>query len=351
MDARGVFERFLSSGGTLTAPEAESVFCDLLAGKWEDPQIAALLALIQQRRPTVDELVGGARAMRRFVTVVPAAPEQPGVHGPIIDTCGTGGAPKTFNISTAAAIVTAAAGGPQRVRVAKHGNRSRSGRGSAEVLAALGVNVDAGPDIQARCLDEVGVCFCFAIHAHPAMKYAAGVRKSLAFPTIFNLLGPLTNPGKATRQIIGVYGRSEAEKVARALAQLGATRALVVHGFDGMDEITTRDKTHVFEVQDGDVIATRVDALDFAIPRAPAGTLEARDLPHSVDIVRAVIEANPVPQFAHARSIVLLNAGAALMVAGVAESIHDGMKQAQAAVDAGKATSTLERLVRCSKGA
>ncbi|MCK6476624.1 MAG: anthranilate phosphoribosyltransferase [Phycisphaerales bacterium] len=347
MEVAGVLN-YLLHGQTLGEAEAEAVFCELLEGRMNDPQIAAVLTLIACRGPTVDELVGGARAMRRFVTPVPAAAEQPGMLGPIIDTCGTGGAPKTFNISTAAAIVTAAAAGPSRVRVAKHGNRSRSGRGSAEVLAALGVNVDASPAVQARCLDEVGVCFCFAIHAHPAMKHAATVRRALGFPTIFNLLGPLTNPARATRQVIGVYGREEAEKVAHALARLGADRAMVVHGFDGMDEITTRDRTHVFAVQDGRVYMSAFDAQDAGVARAPAGALEAADLDHSVSMVRGVIEGDDDESLEHPRRIVTLNAGAALMVAGVVAGIVDGMQMAGEAIDCGGAARKLQQLVDAS---
>ena len=352
MDVRGVFSRLLTPPDqgpcSLGEAEAEDVFTGLLEGRWEEPQIAAMLALLQARGPTVDELVGGARAMRRFVTVVPCRGETQGQLGPVIDTCGTGGAPKTFNISTASAIVTAAAGGPSVVRVAKHGNRSRSGRGSAEVLGALGVNVDASHEVQARCLDELGVCFCFAIHAHPAMKHASGVRRSLAFPTIFNLLGPLTNPARASRQVIGVYGRTEAEKVAAALARLGATRAMVVHGFDGMDEITTRDRTHVFEVAGGVMTPTSIDVLDLGVSRPPQGALETRDLAHSVEIVRGVIEGDARASTS-ARDIVLVNAGAALVVSGAAKSIREGMNAAASAIDSGAAKELLTRLVDYSK--
>ncbi len=365
MHPRHPFDRLLP-GHSLTSDEAEAVFSDLLAGAYDDAQIASILSLIQARGPTVDELIGGARAMRRCVRAVPASTS----GGPIIDTCGTGGAPKTFNISTAAAIVAAAAAGPARIRVAKHGNRSRSGRGSAEVLAALGINIDAPPEVQARCLDEIGVCFCFAIHSHPAMKHAAHVRRSLAFPTIFNLLGPLTNPAHAGRQLIGVYGREEAQKVAHALAGLGAERACVVHGFDGMDEITTRDRTHLFQVYGagvhsttgwaaragaaptiayGDpVIPETFDAQDLGIPRAPAGTLEARDLAHGVEIVRAVLAPGPPVEFSHARNIVTLNAAAALVIAGAADSLPTALLAANLAIDSGAARSTLAALAQLS---
>ena len=206
----------LLAGRVLSEHSTEQLFESLLSGQLDDQQIAAVLTFIQSRGVTVDELVGAARVMRRHVTRVPV--NVPGAV--VIDTCGTGGAPKTFNISTAGAIVVAGAsphrtGSGPHVVVAKHGNRSRSGRGSAEVLARLGVNVDATPAVQARCLREAGVCFCFAIHHHPATKYVAAARKSLAFPTIFNLLGPLTNPAGATRQLIGIYDRTAVEKMAR----------------------------------------------------------------------------------------------------------------------------------------
>jgi anthranilate phosphoribosyltransferase len=341
MDSGPVFDRLLSDG-SFNAQEAESIFTRLLTGGYDDARIGAMLALIARRSPTVDELVGGARAMRRFVTPIPASNS----GGPIIDTCGTGGAPKTFNISTVGAIVTAAAAGPERVRVAKHGNRSRSGRGSAEVLATLGVNVDAAPGVQADSLDRIGVCFCFAIHHHPAMKHAAGVRRALAFPTIFNLLGPLTNPAAAPRQLIGVYGASEAEKVADALAALGADRAMVVHGDDGIDEISTRTTTRLFHVEAGTVRREIFDSASLGFERPAEGSLEARDLDDAVRLFRAVLAGEPGP----ARDIVTLNAGAALFVAGAAPSIRDGVTLANAAIDRGDAARTLDELIAISHG-
>jgi len=192
MPIRDSLDKLLASR-SLTRAQATTTFDEILSGRADDAQIAALLALIQSRGATVDELTGAAESMRRHAAHVPV---QDSIDAPIIDTCGTGGAPKAFNVSTCAAIVAAAAA-PKKIRVAKHGNRSRTGRGSAEVLAALGVNIDASLETQARCLDTVGVCFCFAIHHHPAVKHAMPARRSLGFPTIFNLLGPLTNPANA----------------------------------------------------------------------------------------------------------------------------------------------------------
>ncbi|MEL6796134.1 MAG: anthranilate phosphoribosyltransferase, partial [Planctomycetota bacterium] len=222
----------LIRGDRLGEGETEAIFARLMAGELDDAQIGALLALLQRGGPTVDEVVGGARVMRAKVERVPFEPTG---DQRLIDTCGTGGAPKTFNVSTAAAIVAAAA--DERVRVAKHGNRSRTGRGSAEVLQELGVNVDASVETQAACLREIGVCFCFAIHHHPAMRHVIGPRKSLGVPTIFNVLGPLTNPAGAKRQLIGVYAPHLVDLVAGALARLGTDRAIVMHSREGLDEI------------------------------------------------------------------------------------------------------------------
>jgi anthranilate phosphoribosyltransferase len=267
----------------------------------------------------------------------------------VIDTCGTGGAGKTFNISTAAAIVTAAgsphhAGGGVRVVVAKHGNRSRSGRGSAEVLAKLGVNVDAPPAVQARCLTRAGVCFCFAIHHHPATRHATPARRSLGFPTLFNLLGPLTNPAGARRQLIGVYDAAFVERLAHTLARLGAERAMVVHGRDGMDELTTTGPSLVATVEDGRVTVGEFDPAALGVPRASAEQLTALDLDAAAATVRGVVSGARGP----ARDIVILNAGAALFVAGAAGTIMHGSEMAAAAIDSGRAARTLADLAGAS---
>ncbi len=314
---------------------------EVLAGQWEDAQIAAALALIQMRGVTYEELTGGARAMRAHATAVPTA----GLSGTIIDTCGTGGAGKTFNVSTVAAIVAAAAA-PGVVRVAKHGNRSRSGRGSAEVLAALGVNVDAGPEVQAACLREAGVCFCFAIHHHPAAKHAARARSALGFATMFNLLGPLTNPAGAPCQLMGVFAERYVEPMARALAELGSARAMVVHGRDGMDEISTTGPTIIAHVEGGRVRLEEFDASGLGIARASLASLTARDLTHAAAAARGVLGGENGPM----RTIVELNAGAALVVGGGAAGLAEGIEQARKAIDSGAAAQTLATLARVSHG-
>ena len=335
----------LLAGRTLSEQQSESVFEAILTGQLDEPQIAGLLALIQSRGATVQELVGAARVMRRHVT--PVRCDDPAAV--VIDTCGTGGAPKTFNISTAVAIVVAAASphrtGPgPRVVVAKHGNRSRTGRGSAEVLAKLGVCVDAPPDVQSRCLGEAGVCFCFAIHHHPAAKFASGARKSLGFPTIFNLLGPLTNPAGASRQLIGIYDRTLVAKLAHALSRLGSARAMVVHGSDGMDELTTTGPSLIGHVEG---LAVRLDELDprtFGISISRAEDLMAPDLEAAAAMLRGTLGGATGP----ARDIVLLNAGAALMVAGAVNDIAAGTQAAAVAIDSGLAARTLDDLIRVS---
>lgn len=329
----------LIGGQSLSEAQAEAVFEDLLAGRLDAAQIGALLALIQARGATVDELVGAARVMRRHAHAVQADPKGP----PLIDTCGTGGAPKTFNISSAAAIVGAAAG-KGRLRIAKHGNRSRTGRGSAEILQALGVNIEASNEAQARCLAEIGVCFCFAINHHPAAFHAAGPRRSLGVPTLFNLLGPLTNPAGARRQLLGVYAEKFVEPMARALLALGAEEAMVVHGLDGLDEITTRADTIVARVRGGEVRMERISAQSLGIDVPRDGELEAADLAASAAMIRGVIDGKPGAP----ADIVCLNAGAALAVASVASDIAQGLAMAREAVANGEARQTLERLVALS---
>ena len=327
----------------LSQAQAEHAFHLVLTGKANEAQVGAMLALIQSRGVTLDELVGGAIEMRRYVSPVPVRAD---LDGELIDTCGTGGAPKTFNISTASAIVAASVRHEgRRVRVAKHGGRSRSGRGSAEVLATLGVDIDASPGTQAECLEEVGVCFSFAIHHHPAMRFAAGPRKSLGFPTIFNLLGPLTNPAGAPRQLLGVYAKDKAELVAGALARLGAEQAWVVHGRDGMDEITTTDTTHVFVVRDGGVTHEEIDPKTFGVPRATIGALRADDLDGAAGVIRDILDGvKGAP-----REIVAVNAAAAIVVGGVCHGIGEALPVVYDAIDSGAAKRTLEELARVSR--
>lgn len=341
----GIITR-LVTGDTLSESDAEAVFLDLLAGKLDDAQIGAVLALIEVRGATVEELVGGARAMRANVTRVPY--DCPAGES-LIDTCGTGGTPKAFNVSTASAILAAAAGtlpgAHRRVRVAKHGSRSRTGRGSSEVLQALGVNVDASPEAQARCLAEIGVCFSFAIHHHPAMRFAAGPRKSLGVPTVFNLLGPLTNPAGASRQLIGVYHERWVERVAQALARLGAHKAMVIHSAEGLDEISLRGVTHAATVEHGQVSFTQIDPVGLGLSETPRESLVASNVADAARIVREVLSGTPGPH----REIVELNTAAALVVADAAATLEEGLRLAAQAIDSGLARETLESLARLSQ--
>jgi anthranilate phosphoribosyltransferase len=336
----------LVTGETLGEDEAAAVFEALLGGELDEAQIGGILALIQSRGVTADELVGAARAMRAHVTPVPFTPE-PGES--LIDTCGTGGAAKTFNVSTAAALVAAAAEPPAgsavaRVVVAKHGNRSRTGRGSAEVLAGLGVNIEASPNIQARCLREAGVCFSFAMRHHPAMRHAAGPRRSLGFPTIFNLLGPLTNPAQAPRQLLGVYRPEFVGLVASALARLGSTAAAVVHGAGGLDEVSTLGPSEAVWVCGGE---TRSEPIDPAglVPTGSIEALRAADLNHGIRMVRGVLAG----EAGAARDIVVLNAAVAIMLAGAAADLGTGVGLASAAIDSGRAARVLDTLGRLSR--
>ncbi|MGP1272291.1 MAG: anthranilate phosphoribosyltransferase [Phycisphaerales bacterium] len=325
----------LIAGHRLSENHAESLFERLLTGSLDEAQIGAVLALLQCRGVTTDELVGAARVMRRHVERVPYTPAG---EARLIDTCGTGGAPKTFNVSTAAAIV--AAGADRRLRVAKHGNRSRTGRGSAEVLAALGVDVDAPPEAQAECLRNAGVCFCFAIHHHPAMRHAAGARRSLGVPTVFNLLGPLTNPAGATRQLIGVYEPAFVPLMAETLARLGAEHALVVHSREGLDEIGLADATDAAEVTSGGVRRLVIEPWTLGLERTPRENLVAESVDEAARLIEAVLSGQPGPP----RDIVLVNAAAAIWVAGIANNLEQGLALARQSIDSGAARSALDRL-------
>lgn len=339
--------RDLIAGHPLGENEAETVFLALLSGNFDEAQIGGLLSLIQTMPPNAATLTGAARAMRANVERVPYT-LQP--KEALLDTCGTGGAPKSFNVSTAAAIVAASVTPPSesgitRIVVAKHGNRSRTGRGSAEVLQTLGVQVDATPQQQAICLQEAGVCFCFAIHHHPAMKHAIGPRRSLGFPTIFNALGPLTNPAGADRQLIGVYDNALVEPMAQTLANLGAARAMVVHSKDGLDELSTTAPTRMMHVRDGSLSEETIDAVDLGLKRVRLDQLQATSVEHSAEIIRDIFAGNPSPY----RDMVTLSAGAALVVAGACESIGQGIALAQDALDTGTTNATLDRLIEVSR--
>ncbi len=338
--------RALTRGQRLDELLAERLFGHLLAGELDPAQIGAVLALCPPGQVAPEELVGAARVMRAHVTRVPY---DPGARESLIDTCGTGGAPKTFNVSTVAALIAAGAQPPEgrpRAIVAKHGNRSRTGRGSAEVLEALGVRVDAPPEVQGECLREAGVCFSFAIHHHLAMRHAAGPRRSLGVPTIFNCLGPLTNPAGARRQLIGVFDRSLVDPMASALAALGAEHALVVHGDDGLDELTTTTTTTTARVRAGVVTRERLDAETLGLRRATLEELAVDSVAESAEALRRILAGEPGAK----REIALLSAAAALTVADTARDLQEGLKLASDAVDSGRARDVLDRLIRCSQG-
>ena len=320
----------------LTTAEAAAAMASIMKGEAAQAQIAGLLVglSIKGERPT--ELVGFAQTMRaNAVAITPPA-------GAVFDTCGTGGDRSgTFNISTASALVLAACG----MRIAKHGNRSVSSQcGSADVLEALGVNIQATPAVVEQCLNEVGVAFLFAPTFHPAMKHAAQVRKDLGVRTAFNLLGPLINPARPSRQIVGVPRPELTELLARSLSLLGSERAWVVHGADGLDELSTTGYTKVSESRGDSVQTFYVHPADFGLAKASPESLKGGDAAKNAAIVRAVVSGEAGPQ----RDVVLLNAGAALFVAGQAETVKAGIGKAAAAIDSGSAKTVLEKLTAVS---
>ncbi len=322
----------------LTADEAAAAMDEVMSGRAAPAALAGLLAAsaLKGARPT--EIVGFARTMRAHAVAL-AEPA-----GEVFDTCGTGGDRSgTFNISSAAALVLAACG----VKVAKHGNRSVSSRcGSADVFEALGVNVAAPPAVVERTLHEANIAFFFAPTFHPSMKHAGPTRRELGIRTAFNLLGPLTNPAGATRQLVGVPRSELTELLARALLHLGSARAWVVHGADGIDEISTTGYTKVSECRAGAVHTFYVHPSDFGLAKASPAELKGGDAAQNADILRAVLAGTRGP----ARDVVLLNAGAALLIAGRTASVRDGLALAAQAIDSGAARETLERMVRTSQG-
>ena len=308
----------------------------ILAGEVSAPQMAAFLTALRMKGETVEELVGFARAMRAVAVRV-----DPGLNGePLLDTCGTGGdGQSTFNISTIAAFVVAGAG----VRVAKHGNRSLSSQcGSADLLEGLGIAVPAPPELVARAIREVGIGFLFAPAIHTAMKHAQPVRAELKMRTVFNLLGPLTNPAGATAQLVGAPSEHAAELMAGALAQLGLVRGFVVHGSDGLDEITTTGPTSAFEINSGRVERRNFVPEDFGTVRVDGAALKGGDRETNAAIARAVLGGARGPQ----REIVLVNAAAALVVAGKPVDFREAMQIAGASIDSGAAGKKVEELAR-----
>ncbi len=330
--------KILLAGRTLTTEQTASAFEAMMTGRCHHGEMGALLALLATRTPTSEEILGAARIMRRHVDRVTSTCDP----ARIVDTAGTGGAPKTFNVSTAAAIVAAAAG----AKVAKHGNRSRTGRGSAEVLRELGVNVDAPRLVQTRCLDEIGLCFCFAIHHHPATRHVMPVRLALGFPTIFNLLGPLTNPAGARRQVMGVYDKRFLRPIAEAHAALGTIRGIVMHSEDGLDEISISAPTMIMHVENESVREETITPEQFGLSIAPRKTVTARDLPHAVQMIRNVLDGT---EKGPPRDMTLLNAAGAILVSGQVGKFEVAIDAAKQAIDGGAASAKLDDLARLSQ--
>lgn len=327
----------LLAGKDLSPSAMRAAMRKIMSGGATPAQIGAFLIALRCKGETVDEVAAAAQVLREMATKVP-------VSGPhLLDTCGTGGdASKTFNISTTAAFVVAAAGG----RVAKHGSRSVSGRsGSADVLEAAGINIELTPDQVKTCIETLGVGFLFAQRHHGAMKYAIGPRRELGVRTLFNLLGPLTNPAGAPNQLVGVYTDQWVEGLARVLQQLGSSHVMVVHAEDGLDEISIAAPTHVAELKDGLITNYYVQPEQFGFQRAALSELAIDTVAASLKMMRGVLDNVPGP----ARDIVALNAGAALYAADVTDSLEAGVRRAEAAIADGSARAKLEALASLSR--
>jgi len=322
-------------GEDLSRDEAAEVMEEIMTGVATPAQFGALVTALRVKGETIEEIVGFASVMRRLARPV-------AVGRPVVDTCGTGGDHRnTFNISTTAAFVAAGAGAV----VAKHGNRSMTSKcGSADVLEALGVNINLTPEQVSTCLDQAGIGFMFAQLFHPAMKFATGPRREIGIRTVFNILGPLTNPAGARAQVLGVPTADLVERLAAVLALLGSQHALVVHGEDGMDEITLTAPTLVGEVRDGEVRTYRITPEDFGFNRSDTSALRGGDPATNAAILRGILEGQNGPR----RSVVLLNAAAALIAADLADGFADGIGLAAESIDSGAAKGRLEKLVEVS---
>lgn len=320
----------------LSREEALAAMREIMAGEATQAQIAAYITALRLRGESPAVIAGSAAAMREKFTAVPAPGDV------VVDTCGTGGdGAHTFNISTAAAFVAAGAG----ITVAKHGNRSVSSKcGSADVLAAMGVKIDCAPEIMARCLREVGIAFLFAPVLHPAMKHAIGPRREIGIRTIFNILGPLSNPAGARYGVLGVYHRDLVPVLAEAAASLGAQRLFVVHGADGLDELTTTGDSFVAEVDRGAVRTYTINPASFGLPRARPEDLRGGEAGENAALIRALLSGEKGPR----RDIVLLNAAAAIVAGGRAADLAEGLQAAARSVDGGAARQKLEALARAS---
>ncbi len=323
----------VASGGDLATDEASDVLREVMEGRASEVQAAAFLIALRTKGETVDELTGFARTMRNLSRRVNVG------RGDLLDTCGTGGGQPTFNVSTTAAFVAAGAG----CAVAKHGARSNTGKsGSADVLEALGARLELETEAIAECIEEIGFGFMFAPHHHSAMRHVVPVRKELAVRTLFNFLGPLTNPAGATHQVIGISDPTKLETVASALAALGCRTGLVVSSVDGLDEISVAAETRVIEVRDGEVKSFSVTPEELGVERAGIDSMRAGAPERSAEVTRDVLSGHDGPE----RSLTLLNAGAAIYVGGAAGSIADGVAKAADSIDSGAAREVLERYVK-----
>jgi anthranilate phosphoribosyltransferase len=332
----------VEAGHVLQRADAEAVMEELLSGRVETNEVLRLLVALNKRPVEVQELAGFARVMRRHATRVFAEGEALPTN--MVDTCGTGGdGSNTFNISTAAAIVAAAAG----ARVAKHGNRAASSRsGSADVLEALGVRIDLPFERYGRAIREIGIGFLFAQAAHTATRHAAPARKQIGVRTVFNLLGPLTNPAGAQSQVLGVFSEDVIDPVAATLAELGVERAFVVHGAGGLDEISLAGETLVAEVRDGAIRRFTVTPEEFGVTRAPLESIRGGTAAENAEIIRRVLEGEPGP----ARDIVVVNAAAALVAANIAANFREAAGLASFVISSGAASEKLASLAAFTGG-
>lgn len=336
MDMPGAI-RTVTEGKDLNSDDMRAVMRTIMTGEATPAQIGGFLIGLRMKGETVDEIAAAAEVMRELATHV-------GVSGPhLVDTCGTGGDDaSTFNISTASAIVAAAAG----AKVAKHGNRSVSSKsGSADVLEAAGVNLDLTPEQVAQCINEIGVGFMFAPKHHGAMKHAIGPRKEMAVRTLFNVLGPLTNPASAPNQVLGVFSDDLVEPLARVLARLGSEHVMVVHAEDGMDEISIGAPTHVAELKDNKVKVYTINPEKFDIQPGDVSKLAVKGVDESLAMVKSALSNDPGP----ARDIVALNAGAAIYVSGLTQSLQAGVDKAMEVIANGQAMKKMEALVSLSQ--
>jgi anthranilate phosphoribosyltransferase len=326
----------LMSRKDLSADETGAVLAEIMDGNASEIETAGVLVALRTKGETVEEIAGLARTMRSFAVPVSSARDA------LIDTAGTGGGRPTFNVSTTAALIAAGAG----CAVAKHGNRSATGlSGSADLLEALGVRIDLPPDAVGRCIDEVGFGFMFAPAHHGATRFVVPVRKELAVRTIFNFLGPLTNPAGATRQVIGVSDANFLETIAGALARLGARKALVVSSADGLDEMSTSGITRVVEVGGEQLSAYEVAPEDVGLARAEPGALQGGTPDVNAETTRRIFAGEPGP----ARDVAVLNAGAAIYVSGSVDTLEQGVRTAEAAIDDGRAAAALEALASLTR--